>query len=112
MSTNAKAAGRNSVTPQHDYSRIRTDLRAALLAARNADGGWSYAPGKRSRIEPTCWAALALGHSEGRSPDVELLRRWKRQEGWLVDVPGAPPNIAFNALADRKSTRLNSSHSQ
>jgi hypothetical protein len=99
MSTNSNAVGRTPVTTPHDYSRMCTDLRAALRAARNADGGWSYAPGRRSRIESTCWAALALGHSEGRAPDVEALRRWKRQDDWLLDVPGAPPNIAFNALA-------------
>jgi hypothetical protein len=99
MSTNSKVLERAAVTAQYDVSRICTDLRAALVAARNPDGGWSYIPGRRSRIEPTSWAALALGHSEGRAPDVEALRRWKRQDDWLVDVPGAPANIAFNALA-------------
>jgi hypothetical protein len=91
--------GREPVTTRTDYSRIRSDLRAALLDGRNRDGGWGYAPGRRSRIEPTSWAALALGHSEGHMPDVEPLRAWHRQNDWLMDVPGAPPNIAFNALA-------------
>jgi hypothetical protein len=97
MSTNRRAGG---LSPARDnYSRTRADLRAALLGTRNKDGGWGYAAGRRSRIEPTCWASLALGHSEGRAPDVESLRAWNRQDNWLVDVPGTPPNIAFNALA-------------
>jgi hypothetical protein len=99
MSTNRKGDGREPFTLRADYSRIRSDLRSVLLATRNKDGGWGYAPGRRSRIEPTCWAELALGHSEGRAPDVESLRTWKRQNDWLVDVAGAPPNNAFNALA-------------
>ena len=96
-----RRTGRSADSPpaRDDYSHTRSDLRAALLGTRNKDGGWGYAPGRRSRIEPTCWAALALGHSEGHSPDVESLRVWKRQDDWLVDVPGVPPNTAFNALA-------------
>src|SRR5438105_856772 len=37
-----------------------TDMRRALLSAVNADGGWGYYPGHASRLEPTCWALLAL----------------------------------------------------
>jgi hypothetical protein len=99
MSSSRKIGGREPVTTRADYSRIRLGLRAALLDARNRDGGWGYAPGRHSRIEPTSWAALALGHSEGHAPDVESLRAWRRQNDWLIDVPGTPPNIAFNALA-------------
>ena len=70
-----------------------------LLAVRNADGGWGYAPQKASRIEPTCWSLLAMSRTSGRPIDVDVLLRWKRQDGWFVDVPGAPVNYAFNALA-------------
>ena len=70
-----------------------------LLAIRNADGGWGYAPSKVSRVEPTCWSLLAMSRSSGRPIDIEVLLRWKRQDGWFVDVPGAPVNYAFNALA-------------
>jgi hypothetical protein len=97
MSTNRKAGGTSSA--RDSYSHTRSNLRAALLGARNKDGGWGYATGRRSRIEPTCWAALALGHSEGHAPDVTALRAWKRQDDWLMDFAGAPPNTAFNALA-------------
>jgi hypothetical protein len=99
MSTNLKGGARDPLTIGADHSRLRSDLRSALLTARNADGGWGYAPGRRSRIEPTCWAALALGHSEGRAPEVQSLRAWTRQNELLLDVPGVPPNNAFNALA-------------
>ena len=99
MSENRKVGGREPVTNGANYSRIRADLRTALLSTRNKDGGWGYAPGRRSRIEPSSWAALALAHSDGQAPDVEVLRVWKRQDEWLVDVPGAPVNIAFNAVA-------------
>jgi hypothetical protein len=99
MATNPTVSERDSLATAADLSRICIELRKALLAARNQDGGWGYAPGRHSRIEPTCWAELALGRSQGRPPDVASIRRWKRQDDWLLDVPGAPPNIPFNALA-------------
>jgi hypothetical protein len=69
-----------------------------LLAMRNMDGGWGYAAKKASRIEPTCWSLLAMSRISGQPIDVEVLLRWKRQDGWFVDLPGAPVNYAFNAL--------------
>ena len=78
---------------------MRTGVRAALVTARNPDGGWAYAQGKGSRLEPTCWALLALAHSDGQEPDVDVLRVWRQRDGWLADVAGVPPNHAFNALA-------------
>jgi len=99
MSTNGQIGARESFEARTDYSRICSLLRTALLATRNKDGGWGYAPARRSRIEPTCWVALALGHSAGQPPDVQSLRSWQRQDDWLLDVPGTPPNAAFNALA-------------
>jgi hypothetical protein len=70
-------------------------VRARLLATRNKDGGWAYRPGNQSRLEPTCWALLAL---DGGA-DLNVLRDWRRSDRLLVDVPGAPINYAFNALA-------------
>jgi squalene cyclase len=35
-------------------------LRSALRAIENPDGGWPFHSGGESRVEPSCWAALAL----------------------------------------------------
>jgi hypothetical protein len=84
---------------RHEAAQIRSEIGVSLVGSCNGDGGWPYVTGKRSRIEPTCWALLALGQSETRSPNVDPLRLWPRHTNWLIDVPGAPPNNAFNALA-------------
>ena len=81
-----------------DVDRLRTSLRETLLAHRTASGGWAYVAGKTPRIEPTSWALLALADSPD-ALDAGPLERWPRKDGWLVDVAGAPPNYAFNALA-------------
>ena len=72
-------------------------LRAKLLEWRNVDGGWGYSRGKRSRLESTCWALLALGQRDSEA--VRVLESWARRDGWFIDVPGTPPNYAFNAVA-------------
>jgi hypothetical protein len=90
-------AGAIKETP--DTAQVRTGLGASLRQDRNSDGGWAYSAGKRSRLEPTCWALLALAAADARPVDVERVRTWPRHDGWLVDVAGAPPNQAFNALA-------------
>jgi hypothetical protein len=75
-------------------------LREVLLAARNPDGGWPYYPKHDSRLEPTVWALLAIARDAGRPPDIDVITRWPRKDGWLVDGPaGAPVNFAFNAIA-------------
>ena len=74
-------------------------LREALLRLRNADGGWGYYPGKSSRLEPTCWALLALAREAGAPLEISPLQKWPRDAGWLVDAAGAPINYAFNAFA-------------
>jgi hypothetical protein len=82
-----------------DPVQVRLGLREALLRARNADGGWAYSSGKRTRLEPTCWALLALAAADSRPVELERLRSWSQRDGWLIDVAGAPPNQPFNALA-------------
>jgi hypothetical protein len=82
-----------------DLPRLRADLAAVLQGGRNTDGGWAYHPGKRSRIEPTCWALLALSQANQQPPDLDVLGRWLRHDSWLIDLAGAPPNHAFNAIA-------------
>ena len=78
-------------------AEVEAHIHARLLAGRNADGGWPYRPGKRSRIEATCWALLALG--DQATSGATTLRNWPRSDQLLVDVPSTPVNYAFNALA-------------
>lgn len=85
--------------PSGAITTLRQQLRTALNDTRNADGGWAYSPGHRSRIEPTCWSLVSLAHADNLQPDVDVIRKWPRRDGWLVDVPGVPPNITFNAIA-------------
>lgn len=69
-----------------------------LLAGRNPDGGWGYSPGKASRLEPTCWAVLAL---QGLVPESILrgtIARWPSRDGLLIERVGGNPNYAFHAL--------------
>jgi hypothetical protein len=87
--------------PPSDFALRATErlagLRAKLLEWRNADGGWGYNRGKRSRLEPTCWSLLALGQRDSKA--ARVIESWPRQDGWFVDVPGTPTNYAFNAVA-------------
>jgi hypothetical protein len=82
-----------------ERSGVTSGLRDALLGLRNADGGWGYYPGKTSRLEPTCWALLALARQSGTPVEIGPFQKWPRDAGWLVDAKGAPTNFAFNALA-------------
>jgi hypothetical protein len=89
-----------------------TDLAAFLLRGRNADGGWGYYPGKATRLEPTCWALLAL---KGLVPDAHLgrvLETWPVREALLVERPGGDPNYAFHALGLLVLRAFGSEHAQ
>ena len=75
-------------------------IRQLLLASRNADGGWGYYAGKGSRLEPTCWALLALsGDGDARQQCARALGEWPVSNGVLLERPGGQPNYAFHALA-------------
>jgi hypothetical protein len=84
-------------------SHVRSDsvelsLRQRLLTARNNGGGWGYEPGRTSRLEPTCWALLALEPS-GPGSD-RILGEWpSRDGGALVEHRGGLLNWSFHALA-------------
>jgi hypothetical protein len=69
------------------------ELRTFLLSGRNADGGWGYYAGKASRLEPTCWAVLALGADPGP------LTRWPSSDGLLLERRDGAVNFGFHALA-------------
>jgi hypothetical protein len=76
------------------------DLIDRLIAGQNADGGWGYYRQKKSRLEPTCWAVLALastGHD--RAVAGEALRQWPTRDGLLLERAAGGPNYGFQGLA-------------
>lgn len=92
-------------------------LREALRNGVNADGGWGYANGRTSRLEPTNWAMLALTEAGDNDRDTALVRgamarldSWQGRDGWLADVPDAPVNYAFNGLSAIAVRRTADSH--
>ncbi len=85
--------------------RLRTDAGA---------GGWGYYTGKSSRIEPTCWALLALGSgwtsaaSEWDAvarPHMEFLQARQGAEGLLIETEPALASFGTNGLAALVLTR-------
>lgn len=78
--------------------RFAAVLRDRLLATQNRDGGWGYYAGKRSRLEPTSQAIIAL-RSAGQTLDAAVLGHWPARDGLLIDADAAAPNIAFHAQA-------------
>lgn len=79
-----------------DEARLARDsLVRSLAALRNHDGGWPYYRGKRSRLEPTCWAMLGTGVSAESTP----LPGWLQPSGLLVEPSIGEANFGFNALA-------------
>jgi hypothetical protein len=79
-----------------DVSSEWSALARSLIAARNPDGGWGYYRGKASRLEPTCWALLALTGSSDADPGG-VLRNWPASGGLLLDGPGLP-NYGFHGI--------------
>jgi hypothetical protein len=82
-------------------------LRQRLLASANR-AGWGYYAGKASRIEPTCWALLALATNGRDTPDewaslarphVEYLVSLQSSDGLLVETEPALANLVANGLA-------------
>lgn len=83
-------------------------LTARLTQLANPSGGWPYYAGKKSRLEPTCWALLALHGawtdsaaewSRFASIHLEFVHRCQRRDGLLSDTPEAPTNLAADGLA-------------
>jgi len=76
------------------------DLTKLLTAGRNADGGWGYYRHKISRLEPTCWAVLALTSARNNGAAAgKALRQWPSRDGLLLERAGGEPNYGFHGLA-------------
>ena len=85
-------------------SQARSELQATLVSAQSADGGWPYYAGRASRIEPTCWAVMALSALPGPAAPViararAFLRALQQKNGLLVEAGMPGPNNAWNGLA-------------
>jgi len=80
---------------------IEVELASILTAEANKGGGWGYYPGNASRIEPTCWAMLALANGKVVDGDAHLafLAGCQRRDGLFSDRPDLPPNLSWTALA-------------
>jgi hypothetical protein len=59
-----------------------------LPSLQNADGGWGYYAGKSSWLEPTCWAALALGPGEASGRALNFVRALEARAGGWMAKPG------------------------
>jgi Prenyltransferase and squalene oxidase repeat len=46
-----------------DTSFVQRVCLPLLASSQNQDGGWGFHPASESRVEPTCWALLALSSS-------------------------------------------------
>src|SRR5262250_2857542 len=104
----AKMAQRN-----RGEERLR-EWRQQLIEAAAETGGWPYYQGHNPRLEPTCWALLALDDPAsderaliGRS--WSFLRRLQRKDGLLVEPDAPGPNYAWNGLALLAGTRQSDS---
>lgn len=71
--------------PPTNADLVSTVCLPFLQAAQNQDGGWGFHPGAPSRVEPTCWALLALiglESSNERQPEgFRFLRRTQLPDG-------------------------------
>jgi hypothetical protein len=95
-------------SPQSAATRtgpLESVLVPQLLAAQNSDGGWGYHAGRSSRVEPTCWALLALEkhNREAHRGSPERAKAWLRASqlpdgAWPVR-PGAQEGSWATALA-------------
>src|SRR5262245_20486520 len=97
-------SGRYDLSGNWMRQNPETLLREYVLANANADGGWAYYAGKSSRLEPTCWAVLALADSAASRANA-FVAKCQQTTGWLVEDPHWPVNIGFNGLAAFTSWR-------
>ena len=90
-----------------NHDEVLDRLRQRLVASANT-GGWGYYDGKASRVEPTCWALLALGSMGSVStseweafarPHVTFLTGIQGADGLLVETDPALANLTANGVA-------------
>ncbi len=74
-----------------------------LRSLQNPDGGWPYARGKGSWVEPTVFALLALRHVAGvkasEAQGLDFLARCRKQDGGWSPALGVDASSWVTALA-------------
>ena len=108
MQSESARSDNRVVERRESMEHLRAGVLERLRAVRNADGGWAYHPGKRSRIEPTCWALLALAPDEPQATDARRPRP-VAAPGWLADRRGgrtAKSCVQRNRRADAAAVRV------
>src|SRR5262245_57395754 len=89
-----------------ERSALVERLQQQLLKEAGA-AGWPYYRGKSSRVEPTCWALLALGASwptareswsDFARPHLQWLFSRQTPDGLLTDTEPALANLTAHAL--------------
>jgi hypothetical protein len=83
-------------------SAIGDQLANIVVTAANSTGGWGYYSNKSSRIEPTCWAILALVNGDtawNEGQHHQFLVSRQRPDGLLSDSPELPVNLTWSAHA-------------
>ncbi|MFC2036608.1 hypothetical protein ACFLYD_01380 [Chloroflexota bacterium] len=72
------------------YLPARQSAVSFLVVSQNGDGGWGYAPGQHSVLEPTAAAALAL------SGDPSARDSYERALGWIQVAQHRDGGWGFN----------------
>jgi hypothetical protein len=81
-------------------TKLADELAGIIIRAANPAGGWGYYPGKLSRIEPTCWAILAVPAGAAGAADIhsQYLIRSQLSAGLPADSPDLPANVSWSAF--------------
>lgn len=96
---------------------VLTERLRRRLQTEAGEAGWGYYAGKAARIEPTCWALLALsttwspadGDADAFTrPHLTWLASLQSADGLLVETEPAFANLGANALAMIAFARLGS----
>jgi len=89
-----------------ETSFVRTVCLPILENSQNEDGGWGFRAGLASRVEPTCWALLALLQSEFHeeqneciSRGLDFLRRAQLADGSWPASPEQQTGASATSLA-------------
>jgi hypothetical protein len=104
----------NQLDSVQSAAALHTQCLSALGASQNPDGGWPFLSGGQSRVEPTCWAALAIFNSAGDSNNESFckFREYLHPLNSLTALarftemtPAVPPTAVMVLSADSPSER-------